>query len=99
MADSSAGISGASQSGYRLTARQVSELHTMSDKDSSADAQHHTIGTNVNQAASGAHNHDGKNSPALLAGYSISGSRSSGAALLSAIQALVQLGATDNTTA
>lgn len=97
--DPSSGVSGSINSNLRPSARMVAEFHTLSDKDSSSDAQHHTIGTGVNQAASGAHNHDGANSRKLLENYTLSGSRTSGAALLSVIQALVQLGATDNTTA
>lgn len=97
--DSSAGVSGSVNSALRPTARQVAEFHIFSDKDSSADAQHHTLGTGTNQASPGSHNHDGGNSVALLANYTISGSRSSGAALVSVIEALVQLGATDSTIA
>lgn len=91
--------SGSINSNLRPDAKTVAELHTNSDKDSSSEALHHTIGTGVNQAASGAHNHDGSNSVALLKNYEISGSRASGAALLSVIQALVQLGAKDTTVA
>lgn len=76
----------------------VNKFHTKSDVDSSSFAQHHTIGNRVHQAASGAHTHDGKNSKALLEGVSITGSRSSGAALESILDALVALGATDSTT-
>lgn len=76
----------------------VSEFHVNSDKDSSADAQHHTLGPGVNQAASGAHNHDGTNSPRLLDGFILSGSKTTGAALASVISALVMLGAQDETT-
>lgn len=97
--DSSAGVSGSINSSMRPTARQVAEFHIFSDKDSSADAQHHTLGSGTNQASPGSHNHDGGNSVALLAGYTLSGSKASGAALVSVIGALVQLGATDSTVA
>lgn len=81
------------------TAKAVNDFHTKDDVDSSFEAHHHTIGTRQDQASSGAHNHDGKNSKRLLQGVSISGSRGSGAALISVIDALEKLGATDNTVA
>ena len=79
--------------------RMVNEFHTNDDLDRDSNAHHHTLGVGVNQASPGAHNHDGTNSVQLLAGYTITGSRSSGAALISALGALAQLGAKDNTTA
>lgn len=41
---------------------EVNLFHLNSDKDSSALALHHTLGTNPSQASPGNHNHDGKNS-------------------------------------
>lgn len=42
--------------------QEVNDFHLNSDRDSSATASHHTLGTNPNQASPGSHNHDGKNS-------------------------------------
>lgn len=77
----------------------VNKFHNKSDVDSGPNAQHHTIGNRKDQAASGAHTHDGKNSPQLLLGVTITGSRGGNAAVASIISALVGLGATDATTA
>lgn len=41
---------------------ESSKAHTNSDVDSSAQAQHHTLGIQQNQASSGAHTHNGANS-------------------------------------
>lgn len=77
----------------------VSKFHEKDDLDASQTAHHHTIGIRQDQAASGAHTHNGKNSRSLLKGTSITGSRAGGAALISVIDALEKLGATDATTA
>lgn len=45
-----------------LNAEEVNALHINSDKDSSTQAQHHTLGIKPTQAASGNHSHDGKDS-------------------------------------
>lgn len=83
----------------RPTAKEVTEFHVNSDRDSSADAIHHTLGTGVNQAASGAHNHDGSNSVKLGEGIIIAGAKGGNTALASAIAAMVQiLGVKDETT-
>jgi hypothetical protein len=82
-----------------IAPRVVNKFHAKSDVDTGASAQHHTIGMRKDQAASGSHNHDGKDSLKLLTGISITGSRASGAALTSVIAALVNLGVTDQTTA
>lgn len=82
----------------RPEARDVTEFHTNDDTDISQDSHHHTIGPGVNQAASGAHNHDGNNSPRLLEGVTITGSKGGNTAISSIIAALIQLGATDSTT-
>jgi hypothetical protein len=52
---------------------------------------YHTLGSGPNEAAPGDHQH--------LAGVTISGSRSSGAALVSIISALSSLGVIDGTSA
>ena len=82
-----------------LSASEVRRIHTKSDVDSSVLAQHHTLGTKPNQAASGSHKHDGASGVLLLSGVTLTGSRAGNAALASVIAALVQLGATDSTTA
>lgn len=82
--------------------QEVIDFHTNSDLDGGPKSQHHTLGPGANQAASGNHSHDGGNSAKAiipLDGLSLTGSRAGGAALVSVIAALVQLGATDNTTA
>lgn len=45
-----------------LTPQEVNDLHTNSDVDSSALAQHHTLGVLATQASPGDHTHDGKTS-------------------------------------
>lgn len=77
----------------------VKLFHLYSDVDTDSTAQHHTIGPGNNQAAAGSHTHNGSDSPLLFDGVVISGSRSSGAALLSVITLLTQQGAVDSTTA
>lgn len=79
--------------------RTVSDFHNNSDVDSDKEAQHHTIGMGVNQAASGSHNHRGSDSVQLLIDIEITGSRGGNTALASVIAALVELGAKDSTTA
>lgn len=44
---------------------QVNEFHRYSDLDNSPEAGHHTLGIDPNQAASGDHDHDGRNSAFL----------------------------------
>ena len=46
-------------------ADQVNAFHRYSDKDVSPDSDHHTLGTGIEQASPGDHNHDGKNSKGL----------------------------------
>ena len=82
----------------RPPAREVAEFHSNADTDSSQAALHHTLGMGANQAAPGYHTHDGSNSPLLLEGYTLTGSKSTGAALASIVGALVRLGAVDETT-
>lgn len=81
------------------SARVVSEFHTNADTDVRDSSIHHTLGPNPNQASPGDHNHRGGNSTLLLEGIVITGSRGGNVALASVINALVQLGAQDATTA
>lgn len=76
----------------------VAEFHTNSDVDAEKDAQHHTIGTGVNQASSGSHKHDGNDSFLLLDGVEIIGAKGGNTALASVIAALIGMGAKDSTT-
>lgn len=76
----------------------VKEFHVNADTDSDRQAIHHTIGPGVNQAASGAHSHDGQDSPLLLEGITITGAKGTAACDSSIIAALVRLGASDSTT-
>jgi len=78
--------------------RVVAKIHQNADTDVSRIAGHHTLGPTINQASSGAHNHDGSNSVQLLAGVTLTGAKAGNVALASVIAALVGLGATDNTT-
>lgn len=82
----------------RPSATEIREMHTNDDLDVSAESHHHTIGPGVNQAASGAHNHDGNNSPLILEGVTITGGKGGNTAVASIIAALAKLGATDSTT-
>lgn len=77
----------------------VKAFHKRSDVDSSAQAIHHTLGQKSGQASPGDHNHDGANARRILKGTTITGSRAGGGALISVIDALEKLGATDSTTA
>lgn len=81
------------------TPEEVEQFHTSADTDSRKEAIHHTLGTSENQAAAGNHNHRGGDSVQLLTGITLTGSRGGNIALLSVVQALVALGATDSTTA
>ena len=81
------------------SSEEVEQFHTQADTDARKESIHHTIGAGENQAASGAHNHRGGDSVQLLAGITLTGSRAGNIALLSVVQALVALGATDSTTA
>jgi len=76
----------------------VNDFHENSDVDSRAEAQHHTLGPNPNQASPGNHTHDGGDSELLLTTETISGSRATDAWRLSVNAILVRLGATDNST-
>lgn len=82
-------------------AEEVNNFHLHSDKDSSVQAQHHTLGANRNQASPGDHIHDGKTSRKLGQGMglAISGAKGGNAALASLISMLSNvIEFTDNTT-
>lgn len=81
------------------TAEDVVKLHTNADTDTRKESIHHTLGSSSTQAAPGDHNHRGGDSVQLLGGITLTGSRGGNIALLSVIQALVALGATDSTSA
>lgn len=83
-----------------LTDKEVSALHRNSDVDSRPEAQHHTLGTQRINASPGNHTHDGITSFALLSD-NFTGSRSANTAdiLNQVMNALVNLGATNSTTA
>lgn len=48
-----------------LNPREVNEIHKLSDKDSSKESQHHTLGVDPYQASPGNHTHDGRDSKIL----------------------------------
>lgn len=87
------------EKGRPPTPEEVDRFHENAPRDSRKEDIHHTIGTGRNQASAGDHNHRGGDSVQLLAGITITGSRGGNIALLSVIQCLVALGATDSTTA
>jgi len=83
------------------TPQDVAKFHSRDDSDTGIQAHHHTIGIRRNQAAAGNHNHDGSSGKKLGEGLAltVSGSRSSGAALASLISQLkLIMELTDNTT-
>lgn len=96
---------GAEQSGSSVNAdmrpdgKVVNEFHSNDDTDRDSNAHHHTLGANANQASPGSHRHDGSDSLLLLQGLTISGSKGGNTALASVIGLLVQLGATDSSSA
>jgi hypothetical protein len=77
----------------------VDDFHTNSDLDTRKESQHHTLGPSPTQASPGDHTHDGGDSPLLLTGLTISGSRGGNTSLPSIIACLVRLGAKDSSTA
>ena len=79
----------------------VNDFHRFADTDSRTEAIHHTLGLTHAQAAFGDHNHRYGNGVPLLDGTTFTLSRSANlqAVLKQMIDALVLLGATDNTTA
>lgn len=87
------------QKGRPPTSEEVETFHTYADTDTRAESVHHTLGPTSTQASSGNHRHRGGDSVPLLDGLTISGSRGGNVALLSVIQCLVALGASDQSTA
>lgn len=87
------------QKGRPATAEEVETFHTNADTDTRSESAHHTLGPTAVQAASGDHRHRGGDSVPLLDGITLTGSRGGNVALLSVIQALVALGAVDQTSA
>lgn len=81
------------------SAQEVKDFHTNADTDGTSKSLHHTLGPGVAQASPGNHLHDGGDSKPLLDGFTITGAKGGNTALDSVIAALVQLGATDSTTA
>lgn len=86
-------------SNLRPDSKTINEFHTNDDVDKDSAAHHHTLGGGANQASPGSHRHDGTDSVSLLEGIELAGSKGGNLALGSVVQALVALGATDNTTA
>lgn len=80
-------------------AQTVIDFHRYADTDSSAPAIHHSLGGTRNQAAYGDHNHRDGNGRPLLDDvvFTLSRSANTAAVLKQVIDALVLLGATDNT--
>lgn len=87
------------QKGRPPTSEEVENFHTYADTDTRSESVHHTLGPTTTQASSGSHRHRGGDSVPLLDGLSITGSRGGNVALLSVIQCLVALGASDQSTA
>lgn len=84
--------------GKTPTREEVRKFHTNADTDGSPGSIHHTLGPAEGQASPGNHDHRGSSSKLLLEGVSITGSKSSGAALQSIIDMLVnEFGASDQT--
>lgn len=79
----------------------VEDFHRHADTDATANSIHHTLGLTHMQAAFGDHNHRDGNGRALLDDFNFTGSRSLNTAtvLKQVIDALVALGASDNTVA
>lgn len=51
--------------------REVGQFHARSDLDSSASAQHHTLGIQHTQASPGDHSHDGRSSRKIGTGLKL----------------------------
>lgn len=77
----------------------VNRFHQNAPVDTRPEDIHHRLGSSPNMAAPGNHSHNGSDSVQLLGGFTITGSRGTSTAVPSIIQALVQLGAKDSTTA
>lgn len=80
---------------------EVNKIHSQSDLDRSARAQHHTLGFRPNQASPGNHVHDGGTSKKIAAGLGLvlTGSKAGNVALTNLIIMLKSyIDFTDNTT-
>lgn len=85
--------------GSAPTTKEVEKFHTNADTDGSDGSVHHTLGPRKGQSAPGDHDHRGGNSKLLLEGVTITGSDATPLTIINSIvDALVELGATDNTT-
>lgn len=83
------------------TADEVTRFHKNADTDARNESLHHTLGINAGQAAPGNHTHDGTDSPLILEGVILTGSKTANpptAFLSSVANALARLGVTDNST-
>lgn len=82
------------------TARQVNKFHEKSDLNSGPNSQHHSLGTDRNQSASGAHNHGGKDSKKIGDGMGlvVTGSKGGNAALTSLLTELAKVISFTNST-
>lgn len=86
------------EGGGKPSPRDVRDFHTNSDVDSSASAQHHTIGVGQNTAADGAHTHNGTNSRVLNLSsinknpLTVTGAKAGNAALTSLLTQLAAMG-------
>lgn len=81
------------------SSEQVAKFHEKADKDASPNSLHHSLGAKPNQASPGNHTHDGGASAQLLTSVSFTGSRATFSSIeLQLMNALVSLGAVDNTT-
>lgn len=77
----------------------VVAFHKNAPRDTKKEDIHHTLGPSPHQASPGDHTHNGSDSMPILSGYILTGSRSNwDTASASIINALVRLGATNNTT-
>lgn len=83
----------------KATDKEVSDFHANDDLNVSKESHHHTLGPGINQAAPGNHTHRGDDSSLLFEGMTITGSRTNGTAVQSVIALLVELGASDSTSA
>lgn len=82
--------------------KEVTAFHTKADTDGSPTSSHHTLGINRNQASPGNHVHDGKASPKIGRGLTLTltGAKGGNVALGNLITMLKQvIEFTDNTTA
>lgn len=85
------------------TPEQVLDFHMLSDVDTKADAQHHTLGTGPMQAARGSHQHNGTDSALLfdpstaIASGDLSTAAGQRSAIKAILTALANVGLTDST--